>query len=181
MLQELRTVFLINCGAGAFIKDFAPTSAHNVRFVVVDSHRPVHPKYNDQQDTDCFLFLAPDDPQQLQDIPVRHEFDDVTEAGKPTKDRENYSSSFISFQCMLAAQQSLHLPCRPPSQHPCDIAVIVTLHELTTHIRHQAGCMVCLPVMRLQSARFLNKKLSVRGRKRRSLIVTAQAQQSAGN
>eukprot|EP00878_Enallax_costatus_P026504 GHUV01028446.1.p1 GENE.GHUV01028446.1~~GHUV01028446.1.p1 ORF type:complete len:313 (+),score=67.76 GHUV01028446.1:575-1513(+) len=86
--DELRTVFLMNCGAGAFIKDLAPPSATNVRYVVVDSHRPVHPKYNDANDTDCFLFLAPDDPQQLEEIPVRNEYDDITEEERAFLEQE---------------------------------------------------------------------------------------------
>lgn len=73
---------MINCGAGAFVRDFVPASASNVRYVVVDSHRPVHPKYNDKNDMDCFLFLAPDDPQQLHEIPEKDDCDDITEEGE---------------------------------------------------------------------------------------------------
>lgn len=70
---------LINCGASHFARDLQPTSAQNVRFVVVDSHRPVNPKYNDENDIECVLLLDDDDPLQLGDIPAADELDDLTE------------------------------------------------------------------------------------------------------
>jgi hypothetical protein len=73
---------LINCGACDFIQDLAPESAANVRFIIVDSHRPVHPKYNNDDDSDHFLLLADDDPLQLQSIPVCSELDDLAIEGK---------------------------------------------------------------------------------------------------
>eukprot|EP00775_Hariotina_reticulata_P008491 gene8491-8674_t len=77
-----RTLVLINCGACDFIQDLAPESAANVRFIVVDSHRPVHPKYNNDDDSDHFLFLADDDPLQLQSIPLCNELDDLAVEGE---------------------------------------------------------------------------------------------------
>jgi hypothetical protein len=79
LLQELRTVVLINCGAGHFARDLQPASAQGVRFVVVDSHRPVCPKYNDADDIECVLLLDDDDPLSLQQIPLASDLDRLSE------------------------------------------------------------------------------------------------------
>jgi hypothetical protein len=79
LLQELRTVVLINCGAGHFARDLQPASAQGVRFVVVDSHRPVCPKYNDADDIECVLLLDEDDPLSLQQIPQVSDLDRLSE------------------------------------------------------------------------------------------------------
>lgn len=75
-------MFLVNCGAAQYAKDLAPKTAVNVRFVVIDSHRPIHPKYNDADDSDSFFVLAADDPQQRDEIPVRDECDNIDEEGE---------------------------------------------------------------------------------------------------
>ncbi|WIA38046.1 hypothetical protein OEZ86_001416 [Tetradesmus obliquus] len=77
--QEFRTVVLVNCGAGHFARDLQPASAQNVRYVVVDSHRPVCPKYNNADDIECVLLLDDDDPLSLQQIPPACDLDGITE------------------------------------------------------------------------------------------------------
>jgi mRNA deadenylase 3'-5' endonuclease subunit Ccr4 len=79
LLQELRTVILINCGACHFARDLQPASAQGVRFVVIDSHRPVCPKYNDADDIECVLLLDEDDPLSLQQIPAASDLDRLSE------------------------------------------------------------------------------------------------------
>lgn len=73
---------LVNCGAGHFARDLQPASAQNVRYVVVDSHRPVCPKYNDADDIECVLLLDDDDPLSLQQIPPASSLDSITEEGE---------------------------------------------------------------------------------------------------
>lgn len=73
LLQELRTVVLLNCGASTHVKALAPASCRNARFIIIDSHRPIHPRYNDKDDTDALLVLTDDDPLPLQDIPPANE------------------------------------------------------------------------------------------------------------
>eukprot|EP00879_Flechtneria_rotunda_P029924 GHRR01032391.1.p1 GENE.GHRR01032391.1~~GHRR01032391.1.p1 ORF type:complete len:242 (+),score=77.02 GHRR01032391.1:1582-2307(+) len=74
---EFRTVMLINCGASKFVQ--APASAANVRFVVIDSHRPIHPRYNNEDDHDVFFLLDIDDPLDKQRVPAADILDDMTE------------------------------------------------------------------------------------------------------
>lgn len=42
---------LLNCGASTYVPDLAPLSAANVRYIVIDSHRPVDVRYNNEGDT----------------------------------------------------------------------------------------------------------------------------------
>jgi hypothetical protein len=69
VVQDLRTVVLLNCGASTYVKDLAPASCQGTRFIVVDSHRPVHPRYNNGDDTDALLVLAEDDPLPKHEVP----------------------------------------------------------------------------------------------------------------
>ncbi|KAF8055841.1 MOV10L1 [Scenedesmus sp. PABB004] len=78
---ELRTVLLVNCGAGQWVRGMVPPSALNVRFVVVDSHRPVDPRYNNGDDLENVLVLAHDDPLPAAEVPPADAIDDLTDAG----------------------------------------------------------------------------------------------------
>jgi hypothetical protein len=77
-LQDLRTVVLLNCGASSYVQDMAPSSCRNARFVVVDSHRPIHPRYNNASDMDVLLVLAADDPTPADEVPPASELDNMT-------------------------------------------------------------------------------------------------------
>lgn len=73
---------LLNCGASTHVRGLAPASCAGVRFVVVDSHRPIHPRYNDPEDIDTLLVLEEDDPLPRQDIPLANEdLDNITPEG----------------------------------------------------------------------------------------------------
>jgi hypothetical protein len=50
-----------------------PASCQGTRFVVLDSHRPVHPRYNNGDDTDALLVLAEDDPLPKHEVPPANE------------------------------------------------------------------------------------------------------------
>lgn len=79
ILQDFRTVILINCGASCFVKDLAPEASKNVRYIVIDSHRPIHPSYNDTSDLDVLLVLAEDDPLPQHEVPAVCELDLMTQ------------------------------------------------------------------------------------------------------
>lgn len=80
VVQDLRTIVLLNCGASTYVKDFAPASCYGTRFIVVDSHRPVHPRYNNSDDTDALLVLAEDDPLPRQEVPPANDALDALSA-----------------------------------------------------------------------------------------------------
>lgn len=69
---------LLNCGASTYVRDMAPSSCRNARFLVVDSHRPIHPRYNDKSDMDVLLVLADDDPLPESEVPPVCELDNMT-------------------------------------------------------------------------------------------------------
>lgn len=79
ILQDFRTVILINCGASCYVKDLAPEASKNVRYIVIDSHRPIHPSYNDTSDLDVLLVLAEDDPLPQREVPAVCELDLMTQ------------------------------------------------------------------------------------------------------
>lgn len=94
-LQELRTVVLLNCGASTYVKDLAPVSCTNARFIVVDSHRPVDPRYNNADDMDALLVLAEDDPIPQQEVPPANEgIDNLTPEG------ESFSCAGLCVTCV---------------------------------------------------------------------------------
>lgn len=86
-LQDFRTVFLLNCGASIFAPELVPSSCVNVRFVVVDSHRPVHPNYNDPEDLSALFMLSSDDPLTEGEIPPANTtLDSMTLEGMGARD-----------------------------------------------------------------------------------------------
>jgi hypothetical protein len=82
-----RTFLLLNCGGSRFVPDEVASPGpedgplgqppegllDGVRFVVVDSHRPVHPAYNDDGDQNALLVLRADDPVRKEDVPRRND------------------------------------------------------------------------------------------------------------
>ena len=57
-MQDLRTVILINCGATRYAHDYIDSSkTTNVRFIIFDSHRPIDPRYDNEEDTTAVLVL----------------------------------------------------------------------------------------------------------------------------
>lgn len=63
-MQDYRTAFCINCGANEDVHDImesvGPMAQQFVRFVIVDSHRPIHHSLNDGEDHSCVLLHDPD-------------------------------------------------------------------------------------------------------------------------
>jgi hypothetical protein len=56
-------------------------NAANVRFVVIDSHRPVDARYNNADDRDHLLLLDGDDPMGPGEVPQYSALDEITEEG----------------------------------------------------------------------------------------------------
>ncbi|KIZ03469.1 hypothetical protein MNEG_4489 [Monoraphidium neglectum] len=80
--SEERTVVMINCGATCHVKQLleeAGISAVNIRFVVIDSHRPIDARYNDDNDRDYLLLLDDDDPCPRESIPPYSPLDEMTD------------------------------------------------------------------------------------------------------
>jgi hypothetical protein len=51
-------VILINCGATRYAPDYIDlTKTKNVRFIVFDSHRPIDPRYDNDEDSSAILVL----------------------------------------------------------------------------------------------------------------------------
>ena len=69
-LQELRTIFLINCGATEDVRAICQFPPDNdcIRLVIIDSHRPVNHVYNDDNSATLVL-LERDDPVPKEDVP----------------------------------------------------------------------------------------------------------------
>lgn len=72
---------LLNCGANSYVPELAPPSANNVRYVIIDSHRPVDVRYNNPDDLDAVMVLAGDDPLPHDVIPPCSDLDNLTEDG----------------------------------------------------------------------------------------------------
>ncbi len=80
--QELRTVFLINCGATEDVRARCDLQdSENVRVVIVDSHRPVWHGYKNGE-TDTLVIVDKDDPVPERDIPVFEAGDEDLKAGE---------------------------------------------------------------------------------------------------
>ncbi|KAI8474166.1 MAG: CDC45-like protein-domain-containing protein [Monoraphidium minutum] len=80
--EEDRTVVMINCGATVYVKHImeeAGINAVNVRFIIIDSHRPVDTRYNNETDNDYLLLLDGDDPCPPDSVPPFSPLDDITE------------------------------------------------------------------------------------------------------
>lgn len=87
VLQDLRTVVLLNCGASTHVASLAPASCQYTRYIIIDSHRPIHPRYNDPADHECLLVLSDDDPLPAQDIPLANEdLDNMPAEGEQSQD-----------------------------------------------------------------------------------------------
>ena len=63
-MQDYRTAFFINCGAMTDVAELGISMdaavRGNIRFVIIDSHRPIHHCFNDDNDQDNILLHAPD-------------------------------------------------------------------------------------------------------------------------
>ena len=87
-LQDLKTVFLINCGATEDVRTRCNLSNDNIRVVIVDSHRPIwHGHKDDQEDVgkNTLVFLDDDDPVPAADIPDYREHDMDLKSGESFK------------------------------------------------------------------------------------------------
>lgn len=78
---------LLNCGASTHVASLAPASCQFTRYIIIDSHRPIHPRYNDPADHECLLVLSDDDPLPAQDIPLANEdLDNMPAEGEQSRD-----------------------------------------------------------------------------------------------
>lgn len=78
---------LLNCGASTHVASLAPASCQYTRYIIIDSHRPIHPRYNDPADDECLLVLSDDDPLPAQDIPLANEdLDNMPAEGEQSQD-----------------------------------------------------------------------------------------------
>jgi hypothetical protein len=63
-VQDYRTAFCLNCGGSTDVKvimnALTPSARDNVRFAFIDSHRPIHHSFNDDNDTNYVIFHDPD-------------------------------------------------------------------------------------------------------------------------
>lgn len=60
LLQELRTLILINCGATEDVAKLLELDT-TVRIIVIDNHRPFHHNFNDPNNLDVLAFCNPED------------------------------------------------------------------------------------------------------------------------
>jgi cell division control protein 45 len=73
-IQELKTVFMINCGATEDIRSVCKFSP-NVRVIIIDSHRPIWHGYN-TEDQEVVVVVDDDDPVAIGEIPEYRPQDD---------------------------------------------------------------------------------------------------------
>ncbi len=66
--QEPRTCIFLNCGATLNIRDLVDLG-ESIRAVVIDSHRPIHHSYNDDEDKMACAVIAKDDYVKKDEIP----------------------------------------------------------------------------------------------------------------
>jgi hypothetical protein len=66
--QEPRTCIFLNCGATLNIRDLVDLG-DSIRAVVIDSHRPIHHSYNDDEDKMACAVIAKDDYVSKGEIP----------------------------------------------------------------------------------------------------------------
>ena len=73
--QELRTIFLVNCGATEDVRKLCDLEDNlNIRIIVIDSHRPIWHGHKNEADH-TLVFLDADDPVPDRDIPLFQEHD----------------------------------------------------------------------------------------------------------
>jgi len=83
-LQELKTIFLINCGATEDVRLKCDLANENIRIVIIDSHRPIwhgHKEDSDVGGRNTLVFLDEDDPVSAAHIPDYREHDKELLAG----------------------------------------------------------------------------------------------------
>lgn len=121
--EDLKTVFLINCGATEDIRlvcDFSD----NVRTIIIDSHRPIWHGYKDQADSNTIVVLDEDDPTPLHAIPDYTEDDKRMADGGWRSGKAGGVSKVAAWQhpcgqlaawrwCVLRAATADHALCRP--------------------------------------------------------------------
>ena len=79
--EELRTIFLINCGATENARDLCGLN-ENVRLVVIDSHRPIWHGYHNDLDNGTLVLLDKDDPVPRRLIPDYSPLDEHLRMGE---------------------------------------------------------------------------------------------------
>lgn len=84
--QELRTIILINCGATIDIRTELRLT-EQTRVIIVDSHRPVWHKHNDDGDNTTIVVVDPDDPVAPSSVPAAE--DPGTSDSEGSDDEEN--------------------------------------------------------------------------------------------
>eukprot|EP00884_Botryococcus_braunii_P009585 jgi/Botrbrau1/18628/Bobra.0367s0065.1 len=88
--QDLKNVLFINCGATEDLEELFEVS-QMTRIVVIDSHRPIHPKFKQRDETWQNIVLLLDDSQyDIDDIPDAPEEDEESssEAEEDSDDEE---------------------------------------------------------------------------------------------
>ena len=79
--EELRTIFLINCGATENVRDLCGLN-DNVRLVIIDSHRPIWHGYHNDLDNATLVLLDRDDPVPKRLIPDYSPLDEHLRMGE---------------------------------------------------------------------------------------------------
>lgn len=83
--QELRTVFMINCGGTEDVRASCNID-DTVRVIVMDSHRPIWHGYNDATDQNSVVVVDEDDPVPPEDVPTWNEtFEAAQQQGERIK------------------------------------------------------------------------------------------------
>lgn len=69
LLQDLKTVVLINCGATEDVRELCELP-EAVRVIIIDSHRPIWHGHNDDLDMNTLVLVDGDDPVPKSKVPT---------------------------------------------------------------------------------------------------------------